>query len=220
VIDELAALLAPEDDGTPLAELWPGDVTDASVWPPLIQTGHSDTAVPTPCVGYWPVTGDHVEVLIAGAVRVCIGRPDSNTRTFTPTVTISGGTNPNLGTTGTATGRYEVGDGWCTAAAVFAFAGTGMTAGTGAGLPYNFSVPVPPQGWSSSSVVTRGDVVFQRSNTVILDSVALIGTVVQARLSRDNAGTRQIIGPDEIAFVGAGPIAGSVWTYQVRYQVG
>jgi hypothetical protein len=94
-----------------------------------------------------------------------------------------------------------------------------MTSGTGAGLKYEFSIPVLPQSWSGSSVITRGDVVFQRSATVVLDSVALIGTVVQARLMRDGGSTRQLIGPDEIAIAGAGAIAGSVWTYQVRYQV-
>lgn len=76
MVDELAGLLAdPRPDVTmPGVHFLTGEVTDATTWPPLIQTGASSDAVPTPVAGfYMPTVGDFVTVLSAGGTRVCIG---------------------------------------------------------------------------------------------------------------------------------------------------
>ena len=76
MIDELAALLSGANNAAdgPTVHFLTGEVTDATTWPPEIQTGASTTGVPTPVVGaYFPTVGDFVVVLTAGASRVCLG---------------------------------------------------------------------------------------------------------------------------------------------------
>ena len=75
--DELVELLGKDPLATGLRELT-GTVTDASVWPPLIDTGGGAVATPT-LRGYRPVTNDFVHVLTDwngkySASRICIGR--------------------------------------------------------------------------------------------------------------------------------------------------
>jgi len=75
--DDLVELLAHDPLATGV-RLLTGVVTDAQVFPPLIDTGGG--AVPTPCVrGYRPMINDFVQVVTDwngkfSATRLCLGR--------------------------------------------------------------------------------------------------------------------------------------------------
>lgn len=72
----------------------------------------------------------------------------TKTSTYTPAITGSGG-NPNLGTTGTAEGRWTLWGGkWCTYRGAIQWGGTGVTAGSG---QYLISLP-----FTSSPSIANG----------------------------------------------------------------
>lgn len=124
--------------------------------------------------------------------------------TYSPTLTASGG-NPNLGSTGTATGAAKIIGKTCDWAAEFVFSGTGVSAGSGVWI---VSLPATPAG--GYRVVGHGYMYLAVSG----------GGSAWYRFELDKAvGGARIIGADGPISAPAGLAAGTVMSLTGRFEI-
>lgn len=106
-----------------------------------VKIGGQTSANTIPGIGflspYVPYVGDTVWLLQVGTDYLVLGAVGTGLVAWTPALTCST-TNPNLGTTGTATGWYHTNGALVEAWGSFIWGGTGVTAGSG---NYRISMP-------------------------------------------------------------------------------
>lgn len=109
--------------------------------------------------------------------------------TYTPTLTVDSGTDPDLGADGTATGAYHRNGLLITGWAQFVFSGTGLSAGSGTyqvSLPFDADTSIIVAGPGASNGFTIGAAAYNDSSTAGNRTVGTVGL-------RDTAAARLYI---------------------------